>query len=101
MTPEIMVLIAELAEILGATPINQFEGCWSHDLGDGWHLDANGHGRNIETERGPVPAYHALVSRNGWPVVLVTPHGGAVLGEGGEDAAIEAIREELQRRKAT
>lgn len=89
---EVFAELAALAERLGVSHINQLPACWEVDIGSGWSLALNGHGEPMRSKSGAeVPPYHCWVERNGWPMGLVSPAGGTVVG-GSEDELIEAIR---------
>lgn len=91
--PEAFALIADLASRRGVSRINQLPGCYEFALPDGWEVSVNGHREPRKNIHGdPVPPFHALVQRHGWPALLMSPAGGEVLGDATEDDFIAALR---------
>jgi hypothetical protein len=88
--------LAELAHALGATPLNKHPGCWTHTFGK-WEIKVNAHREELEK----VPPFHALVSWQGMPALLLWPSGGITIGAGDPEgdfiiacnAEIERVRE--------
>lgn len=88
-------LVAEIAERLGVSGIDQMPGLWQHKIDDRWTVKVNGHGHEI----GSVPPYHMLVEFNGWTAGLVHPLRGGIIGAGAlanEDTFIEALQKRLR-----
>lgn len=83
---EIFVRLAELAQARGDAPISKFAGCWEGVIGDGLQFAVNGHrAPTVSTiAPTPLPPFHAIFMRDGWPIALVSPGGGIQMGEGSD-----------------
>ena len=72
-------------------PLNKLPGCWEYTFGK-TSFKINGH----SDERDGVPPYSVAFEVNGWPVGVVDPGGGCVLGVS-EDELVEALKAECER----
>ncbi len=100
---EVFILVCELAEALGATPLNKHPGCWETSIGD-WHFAINAHDTTAKTAEGAdLPPVHLYVSFKGMPCMVLTPIGGIALGQSGEAEAdlIPVLREALAKARTT
>jgi hypothetical protein len=79
--PDAFFQLAELAFAVGAAPMNQYPGCWEHDVDENWHVSVNAH--KEEKAGGPdpridVPPFHAAIFWRGWFAGLLSPYGGVL-----------------------
>jgi len=68
--------IAELANSLGASPVNQYSGAWEYQIDDAWKVAVNGHEKPVMVDGLELPPFHILVWYNGWPAGIMTPYDG-------------------------
>lgn len=95
MISEAFYEIANMAQRMGVTRIDQMEGCWEVDVDDHWRLSVNGHGEPTKNRDGTeVPPITAYVEWNGWPAGLIHPAGGTMAAgsAANEGALIEALK---------
>lgn len=92
---EAFVAMAELAQALGVSHINNLPGCWEHQVDERWWLAMNGHNEpRVNSDGFEVSPFSAVLKFNGWPAGIVEPGGGVIAaGEAAnEDTFIEALR---------
>lgn len=91
-------LIAELAIARGAAPLSKHVGCWETDIAPNWRIALNGHGTPTKSALGVnVPPFTACIERDGWPVGVIGPYDGAIVGGiRVEDELIAALEGALQ-----
>lgn len=92
---EAVYRVAELAELLGATPLNKHAGCWEHQIDEEWWVAINAHGDSHRCSTGTqVPPCMMYVQFNGWPAGFVSPRGGefAAGSLANENSFIEAVQ---------
>jgi len=87
----LFVAIAELAEAHRRIPIGEWDS--GPFLTDGrYRVMVNG-GRHDEWNH--IPRFHAMLEFNGWPVAMVSPAGGTIVGmDADEDEVIAAVKRE-------
>lgn len=87
------MLIADIAEKDGVTPLNNLPGVWERKIDEHWTIAVNGHREEKKHKGVPVPPYCCYVEFNGWPAGLFTPYGGqfAAGDLANEDSFIKAL----------
>lgn len=58
---------------------------------DRWKATINKRGEDAEVNGETIPGRHALIERDGWPLGLIHPFGGALIG-GTEGDLIDALK---------
>lgn len=92
---QVMLDLAELAIVLGRTPVGEWDRTFVSDRR--WRICLNGgpHAQWTVEAGIVVPRFHAFVLFNGWPVAMVDAAGGPVVGNQ-EQTILDAIAKERQ-----
>jgi len=102
---EAFLLIGELAEKLGVTPLINHPGLWTHSIpgikGGTWRWALNAHQEALVDEESGVAVEfaHCFLQWSGWPAGMLTPYGGWICsGEAANEGTfIAALKQELER----
>lgn len=91
------LLIADLAKLLDAAPLNKHSGCWEVVLDSEWRIAVNGHREEKQSSLGKVAAFHCVVGYNGFPAGMFHPYGGIIAGgsQANESTFIEALKKKI------
>mgnify|MGYP001566582209 CR=1 FL=1 len=98
---EAFLLIADLALLLDAGPLNKLSGCWEVVLDTQWRIAVNGHQEEKESSLGKVAPFHCAVEYNGFPAGMFHPYDGIIAGgsQANEDTFIEALKKKIAELK--
>lgn len=97
---EVLAEALELAQSLGATPLNKHHGCWEAQLDEHWWIAINAHRVPIKCSKDAmVPPFTMYIDFNGWPAGFVDPHGGTMAAGSlaNEETLLAAIKEAQRR----
>lgn len=92
----ILNVVCDLAEHVGAVPLNQFDGAWIHRIDERWTIAVNAHERTVHVAPAgmmaiDVPPFDIAVWFDGWLAGQFSPAGGwFASGEAGNAQAFMA-----------
>lgn len=92
--PNLMILVADYAQAMGATPLNRHDACWDSRIDDHWRIVANGHRQEIQHNGVRVPPFSVYVEFNGFPAGILDAYGGLMAA--GEAANARALARALR-----
>lgn len=92
------LVIADLANAMGVSPINKLPGLWEVELDERWRIWVNAKTEKLKTARGvEVMPFHCYVEFNGWPAGTFSPYGGVIAAGSvaNEEALLVALRAKI------